>query len=421
MVKRILTKLNFFKINSNDDNDQSQIRYQRLATRLYIVLLGLSLVIITLCLALIPQTYVKTIEDPTQAKFSHYHSLYPSSFQCACSSISIPYNVFLTIEPIYHQMCSSDIVSSAWLSFLEIILYISRHVDDRHDYSQWAGSQFILLKNLCNEAEQTITNSLEQFLNQTFITSQVISEEIFEKQANVLIQEWKTFTNNSFLRTLHLIEEIQYVNHLAARSANSFFDLNMIPNTFFINSLIYYNQCNCMLSPSCHAPMRVYPSLIKDPDESDKFDMPGFFVGCFPLKALLKSTLECFYNQTCINIVNDLFQLIPDLRVDPTPLNATRNSPNETIDSVVNKLFVDDWSQSISFDNYFTTCAPKSCTYEYIGRRDLIFLVTSVISIYGGLSTGLEIIFLVLLWIIMKVRHFTIAFIFLRKPVQRPM
>jgi hypothetical protein len=412
MVKRILRELNFFKINSEDDNDQSQIRYQRLATRIYIVLLGLSMVIITLCLALIPQTYIKTIETPSQAKFSHYYSLYPSSLQCPCSSISIPYDFFLTIEPRYHQMCSSDIVSSAWLSLLNLNLYVERHIDDRYDYIQRAGSQFILLKKLCTETEQTITNSLEQFLNQTFISSQVISKEIFEEQANLLMEEWKTFTKNSFLRTLHLIEEIQYGNHLVARTSNSVFDLNMIPNTFVLNSLVYYNACNCILSPSCHDPMRVYSFWASTP--SDKFDMPGFFVGCFPLRALLQSTLECFYNQTCIDIVRDLTQAIQDFRVDVTPLNAARSFRNETINSVVNKLFVDDWSQSISFDKYFTSCAPQSCTYEYIGRRNLISLITSVISIYGGLSTGLQIIFLVLLWIIMKVKYFTIAFIFLR-------
>jgi hypothetical protein len=301
-------------------------------------------------------------------------------------------------------MCSSDIISSTWLTLLRLILHFPRHVDDRYGYSHRAGFQFILLKKLCNDAKQTIKNSLEQFLNQTFITSQVISEEIFKKQAIELIEEWKTFTNKNFLRTLHLIEEIQYGNHLSARSSNSYFDLNMIPNTFVLNSLIYYDRCNCMLSSSCHAPMRVYRSLMEY--STDKFDMPGFFVGCFPLKALLKSTLECFYNQTCIDIVKDLTQIYLNFRVDLTPLNATRNFPNETINFVVNKLFVDDWSQSISFDNYFTTCAPQSCTYEYIGRRNLIFIVTSVISIYGGLSTGLQIIFLIFLWIIMKVRDF---------------
>jgi hypothetical protein len=299
---------------------------------------------------------------------------------------------------------------------LDVTLYVQRRIDDRYDYIKRAGSQFILLKKLCNEAKETITNSLEQFLNQTFISSQVISEEIFEEQANLLIEEWKTFTKNSFLRTLHLIEEIQYGNHLAARSSNSNFDLNMIPNTFVLNPLIYYGPCNCMLSPSCHARMRVYP--FEAGPRANYFEIPGFFVGCFPLKALLKSTLECFYNQTCIDIVDDRIEFRPSPRVYLTPLNATRNFANETINSVVNKLFVDDWSQKNSFDDYFTRCAPQSCTYEYIGRRDLISLVTSVISIYGGLSTGLEIIFLVLLWIIMKVKYFTIAFIFLRIPVQ---
>jgi hypothetical protein len=91
-------------------------------------------------------------------------------------------------------------------------------------------------------------------------------------------------------------------------------------------------------------------------------------------------------------------------------LNVTDNLPNETIESVVRNLFVDKWSENISFDNYFTVCAPQSCTYEHTGRRNVVFLTTAVISILGGLQTLLKNIFVVFLWLMTKVRYSLIVF-----------
>ena len=133
-------------------------------------------------------------------------------------------------------------------------------------------------------------------------------------------------------------------------------------------------------------------------------------MGCFQVEAFLNSTLECFYNQTCMDRVNAMVNAWLPWRRNFTALNATRNLPNDSIYSVVSKLFVEKWSSSKSFTNYYRVCAPQSCSYEYNGRRGLILLITAAISIFGGLSTGLKIIFRVLLWFMRKVRYFLITF-----------
>jgi hypothetical protein len=292
---------------------------------------------------------------------------------------------------------------------LENALLLMLHFPYRHEFGRHAGSQFHLLKGLCTEAKETITNSLEQFLNQTLITTQVIPKETFELQANAFIVEWKKLTSNTFNRTLQLIRATQYGNHLVASDLNSFFDVNVMSNTFTLNSSIYYDECNCMLSSSCHSPMRLYSTWDRTPRY--KFDISSFFVGCFRLDALLKSTLECFYNQTCMDNVNTAIQP-PSLAFNFTALNATDNLPNETIDSVASNLFVHKWSESISFDNYFTFCAPQSCTYEYTSRRNVILLITAVIGIFGSLPALLKNIFVIFLWLMTKVRYSLIAFFF---------
>jgi hypothetical protein len=394
-----------------DSNDQSQIRYQRMATRLYIVLVTLGFIILTLYLFFTPQIQVEIVNYPSPANFSQLQSLNSSSLQCDCSNISVPYSVFLTIERQYHQMCSSDLVSECWLRPLSELPGWSAGSygagSSGLEFRFNGGSQFLLLKVLCNQAKQTINNSLQQFLNQSFVTTQVISKNLFELQATALIEDWKTVTINNFLRTLRLIRVTQHGNHLAAADSSVRFHVKRISNKYLLNSSVYYDQCNCMVNASCHSPMIVTSDANFAPDTL--YDIPGFFMGCFRLEALLSSTLECFYNQTYINeLITKI--LIAGSYPNCTALNATRNSPNESIYSVASQLFVDKWSNYSSFNNYYTACAPQSCTYEKMRRRKLLSLVTSIIGMLGGLMTGLKIIFLILLWLIAKVRLFVITF-----------
>jgi hypothetical protein len=84
-----------------------------------------------------------------------------------------------------------------------------------------------------------------------------------------------------------------------------------------------------------------------------------------------------------------------------SPLVITGQWPNETIetvDSIVGRLMVDLWLRNISFASYYNACAPISCTFEYTGRRHILIVIISVIGIFGGLSTGLQI----LTWIVVR-------------------
>jgi hypothetical protein len=186
-------------------------------------------------------------------------------------------------------------------------------------------------------------SSLQQFFNQPLVTTHIISENLFEFQAIRLIKDWKVITINNFLRTLQLIRITQHGNHLAAAHTNLRFDVSKASNRFHVNSLVNYNHCNCMLSASCHSPMGVFRTT----GFGDEFQshIPGYFGGCFRLEALLNSTLECFYNQTCVDQMYAEFQGW-HCEANSTALDDTRNSPNESIYSIVKQLFVDDWSHN---------------------------------------------------------------------------
>ena len=111
--------------------------------------------------------------------------------------------------------------------------------------------------------------------------------------------------------------------------------------------------------------------------------VPGFKTGCYMLSALLKSTFEVFYNQTFINILtnsSDRFQ----------KLNSSIS--NNTMEKLLGQMFITHWTNTTFFQRYFYQCAPDSCQYTIIKHNDLLFILTSLIGLFGGLSSVLSII-----------------------------
>src|ERR1700722_11405140 len=83
-------------------------------------------------------------------------------------------------------------------------------------------------------------------------------------------------------------------------------------------------------------------------------------------------------------------------------LDSNRNSPNETIESIVNRLMIDSWPSNVSFTSYYNICAPLACTFERIARNNIFFVVLTIIGIIGGLSLGYEIFILIVLRVVEK-------------------
>ncbi|CAF1431311.1 unnamed protein product [Adineta ricciae] len=63
-----------------------------------------------------------------------------------------------------------------------------------------------------------------------------------------------------------------------------------------------YLNCECDQTDECTSETFIdlraivgYPSL---------YNITGFLYGCLSIEALLQSSLQCFYNQTCIDVLN---------------------------------------------------------------------------------------------------------------------
>jgi len=81
--------------------------------------------------------------------------------------------------------------------------------------------------------------------------------------------------------------------------------------------------------------------------------------------------------------------------VNVTALNNSLSSrfvENSTIEELVNQLMVEEWNSSRMYDNYYNECQPSQCTYTHQKKNSIIYIVTTLVGLIGGLITVLKLI-----------------------------
>ncbi|CAF3866540.1 unnamed protein product, partial [Rotaria sp. Silwood1] len=389
-IKKAVIELNYFK--HYPSNDQ-QIRYQRYGTRLYILLIAISAGSLSVYHLTRTTIHRETILNLSLSKYLELSQIYATHLYCPCTSISTPYFTFISIEVYYHQLCSSYLVSSRWIAYSKSM---SRLLGDIYDYRINAGNQFQTLSMFCEQAQQTINNSLTNFLKTHIFNLQVIRKNQLETQLDSAITDWKSSTINQFISTIDLIRNTTQGNQLMNR-LNIFFqypdDVRTIlePRT--------YGDCNCaFFARLCSSPMKIF---------TDSFTLliENFYVGCYLIDALFLSTLECFYNEICMSNINHFLNssLIQSLTFPA--LSSTKNSPNQTIRSIFEQMMVDQWSWNINYSSYYNHCAPNLCIIQYKNSDDIFTVIIFLFGIFGGLSIGFRIPILLLLRLTEKFKN----------------
>ena len=136
------------------------------------------------------------------------------------------------------------------------------------------------------------------------------------------------------------------------------------------------------------------------------YKIPGYVVGCSSFDSLLLSTLECFYlDSECFSIVLNYIEKIYIWNVEDEdsqwfnvrPLIYNSNSshfpPETSISEIVKNVMIEQWNVSFSYEDFYKTCAPNSCTYnELVYSQSAIDIIVSLISMIGGLIVLLRLI-----------------------------
>ncbi|CAF5019105.1 unnamed protein product, partial [Rotaria sp. Silwood1] len=113
-LKNYLRNLNFFSsdLDTNAREDEQQRSNNIIATRVYLIVLLISLISIGIFIWVNSYITTVTLKYLTKEQLKNL----PVGTKCPCSRISISYGEFTSLEPTYHQICSSDFISDRWIN-----------------------------------------------------------------------------------------------------------------------------------------------------------------------------------------------------------------------------------------------------------------------------------------------------------------
>jgi hypothetical protein len=378
-LKNYLVQLNLFY---SGVEDEQTIKNERRSTRLYLVLLIVSMIISTFYYTIVPYTEIVLKESPS---LNEYLTLvHHSSLQCPCSKVGIAYEKFIEIEPFYLEICQSNFISDDWMNHL-LSLYEQSRIDSTPtDFRRIAVFQFQTIRSLCQLAKDINKNNIQSFLKKEFIQSQLILPELFQVQIHSFVTEFINSISKTFLRTLHFVQNITAQSLLMTgapvtsvqpyqQAYTSHLETNF-PFTETVYTFLDDTTCTCSSSTATTC-------LGIATFQNEAVD--GFQTGCYMLNALFQSTLEILYNQSFLDKFTDSSKHFQKLNSSVS---------NSMIDVLLSRMFVDHWLNTSYYERYFNICAPDLCQYTVIQQHDFLNIATFMIGFYSGLSAALSIV-----------------------------
>ncbi len=108
IVRHALLKLRQFNLfvdaKTKNEQDGQMLRDQILSTRIYLVFLIISVLILAL-FTLFTEVIVRvTVNNPSFNTYKHLEAAFPDTLSCLCDQVAIPYSSFISIETTYHQV-----------------------------------------------------------------------------------------------------------------------------------------------------------------------------------------------------------------------------------------------------------------------------------------------------------------------------
>ncbi len=358
---------------------EHEIRIQRISTLFFLVLMCICFLILTINTALQKVTTTITIDQPNYTTYQTLSVKYAQTLSCLCSTISIEQGTFIDIEPIFHPICSSGFVSSEFLNYMKIDLTVSVSI---------AYNPFQFISSMCRLSNASINDSLTVFKEARFVSREVLASDLFNKQIRDMTDNYIQTMINSFILSFSFIRRTTTGNKLLNGFALN--ALILVPTnsqnsaTHYITTL-YSNLCDCLFE-SCTDPVGiVLPGRVH-------FSIPGFYTGCYVVDNILKSNLQCFYDENCTSLFLSVYEAPMKFNLSVLDPSTTRFSIFTSIDDLFQDLFVENWTTSISHVDYYNQCKPSSCFYTISVKNNLATILTITIGFLGGIHIVLRFI-----------------------------
>ncbi|CAF4114461.1 unnamed protein product, partial [Adineta steineri] len=398
-MKNKIIELNLFK-TAAVRTDPFELKTTRIMTYIYLITLLLALSIVTIYLLASIRVRTETIQNPSQIIFENLNEKYMSTLQCPCSSIANSYELFTSLSPTFHPICSSLFLSADWIVSISDML-ISYAAYDPIDFRVAGPVFFNAMNTLCSLSNATTHDSWYEFSQSLLITDLAVSESEFEARTKMTIEQFQENTLNEFKRILSIDDlHAKTMYNVGYDNLELYTDqlATSITQVDFRWEPAETDTCSCSPNGQCTDVMSFfyYTGLDNTSPYYLNFTISDLQVGCYVLPSVLNSSLSCFFNQTCLDMIKNVIknEVEPDQYVDIQILdiNSTRFPPHTRIQIILDNLMIETWNENISYEKYYEKCAPEQCTYTYTSRNNPVQIITTLIGLFGGLSVALKII-----------------------------
>ncbi|CAF4613187.1 unnamed protein product [Rotaria sp. Silwood2] len=191
------------------------------------------------------------------------------------------------------------------------------------------------------------------------------------------------------------------------------FKVDKITTDAFIFAIpkTYNNEtCSCATSSTCAELASFYNYT-----HHTVYTIENIYIGCFLIESILHSSLSCFFSISCMTDLmaatglGDLSSggLQEIITISPLQFSSSTSTfrINDTIETLVYRLFIDYWSSEISYEQYYNACAPTHCTYLYEKRLNVLYAVTIFLTVVNGLLLGLRYVVPIFVRLVYKLRN----------------
>jgi len=258
---------------------------------------------------------------------------------------------------------------------------------DQRDYRRYLSAHLQYLNGLCELSIRTINNSINEFLSSFYVTTQLTSANNFYSKLNESIRQIQSNSSKTITNYFLLIESINHVNGFVSTYGTNYeYDLPLGAFAYaYLGSQprIYDNSCSCQLYSNCTSQAKLFSM-----NSSERISLNGLKIGCLPSQSFHLSTLECFYDKICLNLIE---KSIRSNDLSTSLLTKSSRFPlNTTITELLDNMFIEQLKTQQNYSLYFKRCSPSSCSYTYVQYIDLVYTITYLLGLQGGLSIVLK-------------------------------
>lgn len=404
-----LRNLNLFSDDGELPKDSEELKSKQYATRFYLFSLVIVIISLVFYLSFTVQTELLIIRNPSVDQYLNM----PKDADCPCSQLSVTYKSFTSAKIQFHPICSSDFVSERWLKTL--FLAQNKGTLYRGDIRNVGSAQFRGLSSLCRLSQSNVRNSLEDFYETRLTSPRLMFKDLFMETVQSAFEQFQLSVPFAFVSNINLIVKMTFGSQLISGLETSFRSVRLTrrslsPMLYFYVGYQYRNSSKQYCGESYDFVrnggiyLRINPSFPQEREDHigrSLFEVPGWYTGCMPLASLMVSSLECFYNQTCIELLLSYFSTNESFSALATN-DSSIFQIESTIESIFAKMAVESWSWNANYETYFQRCAPRSCTYWTTTRNDYTYTLTKIVGLLGTIVLILRIVSPVLIKIFIK-------------------